>query len=93
VANGFLNLYRWLLTFFTCPVGKPQEYRFWYLWQTGWTALHFAAESGHTAAVELLLRNGAETEAKDKVGIDSGGWMEVYIRVVLTRNVHRIAFV
>lgn len=34
----------------------------------GWTALHFAAEKGHVECVELLLREGAEVDARSLTG-------------------------
>ena len=44
--------------------------------QAGWTALHYAAMSGHSATVEVLLKAGADVEACDKVvGVGrEGGW-------------------
>ena len=33
--------------------------------QLGRTALHFAASNGHGSTVKLLLRHGADVEAKD----------------------------
>lgn len=35
----------------------------------GWSALHFAAEGGHTKLVKLLLRKGALWNAVDQRGI------------------------
>lgn len=34
----------------------------------GYTALHYAARSGHRAVCELLLRNGAEVDSKTRSG-------------------------
>jgi hypothetical protein len=44
--------------------------------QDNWTALHFAAMEGHTAAIEMLLKAGADLKALDKVSI--GICMHVY---------------
>lgn len=50
----------------------------------GWSALHFAAENGHTACVNYLLRNGAIWNAVDINGVTagevawSGNWEKTY---------------
>jgi len=35
--------------------------------QNGWTVLLYASIRGHTAIVQVLLRAGADKEARDKV--------------------------
>jgi len=37
------------------------------MWQDGMTALHWAAYNGHIAAVELLLKRGANIEVLKNV--------------------------
>ncbi len=44
--------------------------------QRNWTALHWAAEGGHTAAIETLIKAGADVKALNKVSI--GICMHVY---------------
>ena len=39
-----------------------------------WTALHLAAQKGHTAVVEYLLKQGADTEARDTEGYTALHW-------------------
>ncbi len=36
-----------------------------------YTPLHWAAQNGHTAAMELLIKQGANKEAKDEVSAPS----------------------
>lgn len=38
-----------------------------YFSQSGWTALHNAAMSGNTEAVQLLVKHGADTSVTDGV--------------------------
>lgn len=37
------------------------------LWQGGWTALMFAAKSGHAEVVATLCKGGADAEMKNNV--------------------------
>jgi len=41
----------------------------WKSLDQGWTSLHAAAASGRPRAAEALLRNGADIEARDRLGI------------------------
>ena len=48
---------------------------------TGATALHYAAFAGHRSAVEELVRNGADINARDsKFGATPAGWAIEYMR-------------
>lgn len=64
---------------------KSQEAQPWYESEDlGWSALHYAAENGHTAVVRYLLKNGAIWNAVDQNGITagevawSGNWDSTY---------------
>jgi ankyrin repeat protein len=35
--------------------------------QHGWTAAHFAAQAGHTTALQLLLAAGASVDSRSRV--------------------------
>ncbi|CAO1634044.1 unnamed protein product [Parajaminaea phylloscopi] len=54
----------------------------------GWSALHFAAENGHTACIQYLLRNGALWNAVDVNGVTaaevawSNNWDRSYAALV-----------
>ena len=43
------------------------SYHVTYYYQSGRTALHLAAEKGHTEVIKLLLYKGAKTAAVDNV--------------------------
>lgn len=55
----------------TAPAALAQP---WYESPTclGWSALHFAAERGHTHVIKYLLRNGAIWNAVDIHGVTAG---------------------
>jgi ankyrin repeat protein len=57
----------------------------------GWTALHFAANRGHEAVVQLLLNKGADINAKTKTGttalhIAAQRGSEVVVRLLIDRG-------
>jgi len=45
-------------------VEGPSE-SFFYLFQSGWTALHLAARAGHLRMVQLLLDSGASARSRN----------------------------
>jgi ankyrin repeat protein len=48
---------------------------------SGATALHFAAFGGHTAVVEILVKQGADINTRDaKFGATPAGWAIEYMR-------------
>ena len=51
----------------SCSLHRPWLVPFLAPSQGGMTALHYAAMSGHVAAMELLLAHGADPNAKDRV--------------------------
>lgn len=57
------------------------------------TPLHFAALNGHVKVVELLIRNGADVNAKDDSGLTplhlaSGGGYEEIVKLLFTSRAH-----
>lgn len=60
---------RWLLCCVMHRVySETEAFHFERLRGTGWTALHSAAEAGKSAAVALLLKNGASAAARARHG-------------------------
>lgn len=54
----------------TCICAKPLQ-------TTGRTALFFAAENGHDAAVSILLAYGADPNQKDVVNFITLNWYKI----------------
>jgi hypothetical protein len=63
------TLVSFLMTAAVCIVGEIRSIStlLVYHMQFGWTPLHFACGNGHREVADLLLKAGADIEAKDKV--------------------------
>lgn len=72
----------------TNPDEKSQAQPWYESEDLGWSALHFAAENGHTHVVKYLLKNGAIWNAVDVHGITAGevawsaNWDQTYAAIL-----------
>ena len=60
-----------------------------FIYQEGWTALHFASQDGQVQVAEILIKNGAKVDAKGKVSITKSIWAarrSVQLRVRCVRQ-------